>query len=156
MDIVYLNNLSAEEKELVFNAPALVAYLIGGVDNNFDEKEIEQAKHVVNLRSTVGDALLLDYFSAVNKNFDAKLLALIQKYENLEAETRTEILVEELTTLNEILKKLDSLYTKTLVASLRSYAKEIAEASGGIFGMLDVSYEEEHLIGLEMLTINED
>lgn len=156
MDIIYFNSLTQEEKELLFQAPAVVAYLIGGADDNFDNKQVEQSKHVVKLRSSFGDTLLLDYFTTVNENFDSKLETIVQKYKNLQVEERTNILVDELKGLNDIFTKIDTIYVKALVNSLRSYAKEVAKASGGFLGMLDINYEEEQLIGLEMLTINED
>jgi len=156
MDIIYFNSLTQEEKELLFQAPAAVAYLIGGADNDFDKKQVEQSKHIVKLRSSFGDSLLFDYFTTVNDNFETSLSAIVQKYQHLQAEERTTVLVNELTALNDIFAKLDTIYVKALVNSLRSYAKEVAKASGGFLGMLDINYEEEHLIGLEMLTINED
>lgn len=156
MEIIYLNSLTPEEKEILFQAPAVVAYLIGGADNDFDKKQVAQSKHIVKLRSSFGDTLLFDFFTTVNENFDVKLDALVQKYQHLQAEERTTVLVNELTALNNIFAKIDTIYVKALVNSLRSYAKEVAKASGGFLGMLDINYEEEHLIGLEMLTIQED
>lgn len=151
MTIIQFNNLTETERNILFSAPALVAYLIGGADNKFDDKEVEAAKHVVRLRTETGDPILFDFFTIVNETFAAQLADLTSKYENLQASARTPILTEELSKLNEILIQIDSLYARALVKSLKSLAKEVAEASGGFFGMLDISYEEKHLLGLEMI-----
>lgn len=151
MTIIQFNSLTENERNTLLSAPAWVSYLIGGADNNFDAKEIGQAQHVVRYRTTVGDPFLFEYFSIVNETFPTQLADLIEKYENLSASERTQILTEELSKLNEILAKIDSLYARALVKSLRSFAKEIAEASGGFLGLLDISYEEKHLLGLEMI-----
>lgn len=152
MSIVQFNNLSEEEKALVYNAPALVSYLIGGADDNFDAQEEKRSKHVIRLRKAVGDPILFDFFNEVEEQFDNQLQALIRQYGNLQADVRTKILVEELTKLNDVLHKIDGLYARSFVKSLRSLATAVAEASGGVVGFLGVSYEEKHLLGLEMIT----
>ena len=45
--------------------------------------------------------------------------------------------------------------SQVLVKSLKSFAKEIAQASGGMagIGLMSISNEEEHLISLPMITI---
>ena len=151
MAIVQFNNLTETERNILFSAPAWDSYLIGGADNNFDAKEIGQAQHVVRYRITVGDPILFEYFSIINETFPTQLADLIEKYESLQAPARTQVLTDELSKLNEILPKIDSLYARALAKSLRSLAKEIAEASGGFLGMLEISYEEKHLLGLEMI-----
>lgn len=155
MKIAQFNQLTEEETQQLLIAPAYISYLIGGADNDFDEKEQEQAKYVVHLRNNVGDPLLFDYYTLVAQNFEVQLNELIAKYENLQAETRTDLFVEELSKLNEILQKIDNLYARTLLKSWRGLAKEVAEASGGLLGVLNISYEEEHLMDLQMIKINE-
>jgi len=152
MSIAQFNQLSEEEKTLVYNAPAMVAYLIGGADDNFDTQEEKRSKHVIRFRQAVGDPLLFDYFKEVEDKFDAQLVELIHQFGNLHAEVRTKILVDELTKLNDILPKIDGLYARALLKSLKTLAQAVAEASGGVVGFLGVSYEESHLMGLEMIT----
>jgi hypothetical protein len=153
MSIPQFNHLSEEEKAAVLNAPAVVTYLIAGVDGDFDTNEEEQAKHIVHFRTSTGDPMLYDYFTEVEKTFVAKLNELHRKYGNLQPGPRTAVLSEELARLNSILPKIDRLFGRSLLKSLRSLAKAVSEASGGILGFLDVSYEEMHLAGLEMITV---
>lgn len=153
MAILQFNHLSEEEKTLIYLSPALVSYLIGGADDNFDAEEKEQSKHVVRLRASVGDPILFDFFNEVETNFESQLISLTQLYGQLPAEERTHLLVLELTKLNDILLKVDSLYARSLLKTLRSLAQSVAEASGGLFGFLGVSYDEQHLLGLNMITV---
>ena len=153
MAIVQFNHLTENEKELIYRAPALVTYLIGGVDNNFDAAEEAQAKHVVHFRTATGDPMLFDYFTEVEKTFATQLEELVKQYTDLQAETRTGILSEELAKLNEVLPKIDAIYARSLLKSWKSLALAVAEASGGVLGFLEVSYEEKHLLDLHMITV---
>lgn len=152
MSIPQFSTLSSEEKELMFHAPALVACLIAGSEGKMNETEEEKSKHLVRIRTQSGDSILFDYFKVVDERFDADLKTLDSKYGNLQIEPRTQILVDELSKLNDILNKIDSLFARSFVKSLRAFAHAIAESSGGIFGFLSVSYEESQVLGLEMIT----
>ncbi len=151
MSVIQFNSLSEEQKAILIQAPVYIAYLIGGADNNFDEKEVEIAKYTVNLRKNVGDPFLFDYYALAAENFNEQLDVLVAKYENLEAAARTSLLIEELQKVNDIFPQVDSLYAKTLLNSWKSFAREVAAASGGFLGMLSVSYEEEHFLDLGMI-----
>ncbi len=154
MAINQFNQLSEDEKNLLYSTPALITFLIGGADNNFDTKEEVQSEHVVRIRTANGDPLLFDFYKQVEHTYFDQLDATVKKYETLPVSERTEIIVNELAKLNDILPKVDDLYARTLLKSLRSLAKSVAEASGGVFGFLEISYEEEHLMGLNMITYN--
>ncbi len=151
MSIIQFNHLTEVERNLLMASPSLVTYLIGSADDNFDAKEEEHSKHIIRIRTTTGDPILFDFFKEVDETFEVELLSVVSQYENLQANERTQALINELERLNSILPKIDSLYARALLKSLRSLAESIAEASGGIFGFLEVSYEEKHLVGLKMI-----
>lgn len=146
------NHLSEEERNLLYSTPSLITFLIGGADNNFDTKEEVQSEHLVRIRTATGDPLLFDFYKHIEQSYFDQLDATIKKYEKLPVSERTEIISNELAKLNEILPKIDNLFARALLKSMRSFAKAIAEASGGVFGFLEISYEEEHLMGLNMIT----
>lgn len=152
MSIVQFQHLSKEESDLLFHAPALVTCLIAGSEDKFNMEEEEQSKHLVRIRAITGDPILFDYYKIVEKIFDEQINTLVSKYGSLQAEPRTEILVSELSKLNDILPNIDSLFARSYVKSLRSLAHAVAESSGGILGFLSISYEEKHLLGLEMIS----
>ena len=152
MAVLQFNQLTQEEKELLIASPALITYLIGGSDDNFDTKEEVQSSHIVRLRANNGDALLFDFYKIVEENYFEQLDSTVKKYEKYPLKERTEILKNELSKLNTILPKIDSLYAGALLKSFRSLAKTVAEASGGLMGFIEISYEERQLIDLDMIT----
>jgi hypothetical protein len=152
MAIMQFNHLSEDERNLLYSTPSLITFLIGGADNNFDTKEEVQSEHLVRIRTATGDPLLFDFYKHIEQSYFDQLDATVKKYINLPVAERTEIISNELAKLNEILPKIDNLFARALLKSLRSLAKAIAEASGGVFGFLEISYEEEHLMGLNMIT----
>ncbi|HRH57534.1 MAG TPA: hypothetical protein PLS10_07780 [Chitinophagales bacterium] len=152
MAIMQFNHLSEEERNLLYSTPSLITFLIGGADNNFDTKEEVQSEHLVRIRTATGDPMLFDFYKHIEQTYFDQLDATVKKYVNLPVAERTEMISNELAKLNEILPKIDNLFARALLKSLRSLAKAIAEASGGVFGFLEISYEEEHLMGLNMIT----
>lgn len=154
MAIPQLSHLNEEERVTIYHAHARVAYLIGGADDNFDEKEEAEANNIIEIRTNTGDPILFDFFKEIEPDFSNQLKELVKQYGSLQAAVRTEILVNELAKLNEILPKMDSIYARAWLHSLRTLGQRVAEASGGFFGFLEVSYEEQHLLGLEMITFN--
>ncbi len=152
MSIPQFSTVNEEEKKLLLDAPVIVTYLIGGADDNLDENEKQKSNHLVHIRAATGDPILFDFYKEIEATFAVKLNGFTAKYGNLQVNERTRVLVEELTKLNDILPKLNDIYARAYLKSLRSLAYAIAEVSGGFFGFLDISYEEKHLTALEMIT----
>lgn len=153
MSIIQFSHLTENERELLYGSPALVTYLIGSADDSFNIAEEEQAKHIVHFRTSTGDPMLFDFFTEVEPKFLTQLHSLEKEYGNLQPAERTALITAELERLNDILPKIDSIYARTLLRSLKSLALAVAEASGGILGFLDVTYEEKHLAELPMITV---
>ncbi len=152
MEIAQFSNLNEEEKELMIHVPALVTILLAGIDNEIDMTEEEQANRLVHIRATTGDPILFDFFKKIEKDFNEQLALMNTKFMNLEKEVRFQKITDELTKLNDILPKLDPLFARAFLKSMRTFAGSVAESSGGIFGFLSVSFDEKQLIGLEMIT----
>ncbi|HOU47093.1 MAG TPA: hypothetical protein PLL99_04770 [Chitinophagales bacterium] len=152
MSVIQFDHLSAEERSLLYTTPALVTYLIGGADGNFDTKEEVQSSHFIRIHSADGDPILFDFYKHVETTYFDVLDAVVKQYERTSVKERTDSIIAELEKLNEVLPKVDNLYARVLIKSLRSLAKVVAEASGGVLGFLEVGYEEEQLMGLEMIT----
>ena len=155
MAIPQFNHLTEEEVQLLLDAPAIITLLIGTADGNMDDKEIAAGLSSVIVRKDSNDALLQPYYEAVDKNYDQRLFDFSNQYKDKDKEQRTQELSDVLAGLNDILAKVDPLFTTVLVKSLKSFAKEIAQASGGMagIGLMAISNEEEHLISLPMITV---
>lgn len=155
MAIPQFNHLAEEEVQLLLDAPAIITLLIGTADGNMDDKEIAAGLSSVIVRKDSNDTLLQPYYEAVDKNYDQRLFDFSNQYKDKGTEQRTQELSDLLAGLNDILTKVDPLFVTVLIKSLKSFAKEIAQASGGMagIGLMSISNEEEHLISLPMITI---
>ena len=155
MAIPQFNHLAEEEVQLLLDAPAIITLLIGTADGNMDDKEIAAGLSSVIVRKESNDALLQPYYEAVDKNYDQRLFDFSNQYKDKGTEQRTQELSDVLAGLNDILIKVDPLFVTVLIKSLKSFAKEIAQASGGMagIGLMAISNEEEHLISLPMITV---
>jgi hypothetical protein len=153
MPIPQFNHLTEAETQLLLDAPSIITVLIGSADGDMDSKEIEAGLKMIIVRKESGDALLQPYYNEVDKNYDKKLFNYSNQYKDTPAEDIIASLSDKLRGLNEILSKIDPLFASVLVKSLRAFAKEIAEASGGFAGLMSISNVEQQLIDLPMITI---
>ena len=143
-------NLSHEEVELMKKAPALVCVLIAGADGKIDSKEIEEAILISRIKQTRARKALIYYYREIGQNFRDTLTDLIKSLPQ-EAVERNELVVAELEKLNPILKKLDKTFSVKFQASLKDIARKIAEASGGVLGLMKISYAESKFVDLKMI-----
>jgi hypothetical protein len=143
-----LGRLKESEVELMLKAPVLLCILIAGADGTIDRKEIREA---INVTVKKKDKTILDnYFKEVSQDFEDKLKVLLQSYP-YESTQRNPILIQELSQLNPILKKLDKVFSKPFYDMLKELAEKIAGSSGGFWGMMSVDSEEAKYIRLPMI-----
>jgi hypothetical protein len=146
----YLAELTSSEKQALLDAPLLVTILIAGADDNIDKREKSWASKISNYRSNTAHHTLKDYYELAAVDFDSRLDTLIEELPNSGAE-RLPILTSKLALLNTVLQKLDARFAKAFYESMKTFAKEIAEASGGILGWFSKSKEEEKYLNLDMI-----
>ena len=143
-----LESLKEKEVELMLKAPVVLCILIAGADGTIDRREIKEA---INVTVKKKDKTILDnYFKEVSQDFEDKLKILLQNYPYQSAQ-RNPILIQELSELNPILKKLDKSFSKPFYDMLKELAQKIAGSSGGLWGMMSVDSEEAKYIQLPML-----
>ena len=143
-----LERLKDSEVELMLKAPILLCILIAGADGTIDRREIKEA---INVSVKKKEKTILDnYFKEVSQDFEDKLKVLLQSYP-YESTQRNPILIQELSQLNPILKKLDRSFSKPFYDMLKELAEKIAGSSGGLWGMMSVDSEEAKYIRLPML-----
>jgi len=146
--IMELARLKESEVELMLKAPVLLCILIAGADGTIDRKEVKEA---INVTVKKKDKTILDsYFKEVSQDFEDKLKILLQSYP-YESTQRSPILIQELSQLNPILRKLDKLFSKAFYDMLKELAEKIAGSSGGFWGMMSVDSEEAKYIRLPMI-----
>lgn len=151
LKIQEFSGLTDAEARKMYNAPALIALLVAAADNKIDEQEISWAEKVVGYRHEVGNEILFNYYEVVDTYIH-------QDLEVLMAENKTtQVLMAELEisleAMNAILAKLDKKFALALVKSWRSFAKQIAKASGGFLGFGSISEQEAQVMDLHMITL---
>ena len=149
-------NLSQSEINTIIDAPALVTILIAGAEGNIDEKEIEWGKYLVHFRVTdYESSSMMRVYNEVDRVFKD---ALDQYMESLPKDTdeRSEEIKKRLSALNPIFKKVEYSFAKEYLNSLKSLAKQVAKASGGIWGYGSISPEEQRFLDLDMIELPEE
>jgi hypothetical protein len=147
----HFENLSQEDLVVLENAVPQIAVLIAGADGKIDVKEEIWAEKVTAIRGFAGDKWLNDFYDEVHANFAIRFRDLV-KHLPTETAKRQEVLSTELEKINPILAKLEAQTAFKLYKSFKSYADQVAHASGGILGFHSVSHDEEVWLGLPMIT----
>lgn len=145
-----ISHLSEDEQSLLYKAPVWVAILIAGADSKFDKKEIKAAITASKWHPGLSDSPLAIFYQELSRHFEVDLkgyIALMPK----EVSQRTELIIDELKKLNNVLPKLDKKFAIRYYESLKGIAKKVAGSSGGIFGVLNVGPEERKHVNLRMI-----
>jgi hypothetical protein len=147
----HFENLSQEDLVVLENAVPQIAVLIAGADGKIDVKEEQWAEKVTAIRGFAGDKWLNDFYDEVHANFAIRFRDLV-KHLPTETAKRQEVLSTEIGKINTVLSKLDATTAFKLYNSFKSYAEQVARASGGILGFHAISHDEEIWLGLPMIT----
>lgn len=145
-----LKNLTEDEIEELYLIPIWVSILIAGADDKIDKSEFRKAVHVANKKQKKENNLIKDYYKQVAAKFEVNLkgyMALMPKNK----EQRVNFLIEKLDRVNYFFSKMEKDFSYLLYLSFRDFAKKVAHASGGIFGLLSVSSAESKYIDLKMI-----
>lgn len=146
----YTNKLTESERQLLFDALPLITLLIGGADGLLDEKEKEWSERVAKIRSYANPPELQDYYEKAGNTFRERLDYYIDEMPD-DTKKRTEQISKELKKLTAILKKLREDQAVQLLVSWRSYAKHVANASGGFMTYLREGPKEANYTDLPMI-----
>jgi hypothetical protein len=146
-----LDNLESEDYQRLVDAFPMIAVLIGSADGYIDQSEIENAHRITVIRSHSFDADLKPFYRDVSKGFRTKIEDVIDVAPRDKKELQA-FLSEELAKCSPVFEKVRNDQAVRLLDSMRSFAKHIAEASGGFLNYLSVSSEEDELVHLDMIT----
>lgn len=153
-EITLLKSLTDEEVDTIISLPVYILFLIGGADNYIDKREIEWAEFVVKYRSKQYKSSIYQIYLLVSEVFKEKfdsLSIVLMREKNLKL--RNQYIINKIKEANPVLKKIDHDLSQEFISSLKSYAKGIAESSGGILGFGAISDEEKKYIELSMLEL---
>jgi hypothetical protein len=148
-------NLNQKEHEFLIHLPVLITFLVAGADNHIDYNEKQWAEKLLKFRAdNNGNEILSKYYAEVEKhwtnvfNYYAGILI-----DQKDAGPRSEYLVDLISKVNPMLEKLHAHTSKILTDSWRSFAGQVAKASGGIWGWGATSPEEFKWVGLPMIKV---
>lgn len=145
-----LEALKAEERELVLDAISLVTLLVAGSDGKIDSRETEWATKLTKIRGYKEKAELKPLYREIGETFEERLQFYLDKLPEDETEMY-QFLSDKLAKLNDIFPKLDSWYAQMYYESLLSFAKHVAESSGGFLGFMSIDAKEKKVIKLPMI-----
>lgn len=146
-----LEALSAEDREVILDAIPLVTLLVAGADGKIDAREKEWAAKLTTIRGYKEKPELKLLYTEVGKTFTDKLDQYLEELPE-DLETMQTVISDKLGKLNDVLPKIDSWYAQLYYESLLSFAKHVAEASGGILGFMSIGPKEKKIINLPMIT----
>jgi hypothetical protein len=149
--IQHFDNLTEEETSKMLNAIPLITILIAGADDKIDYDEKKWAIKLANIRNYSNPDELHDYYSHIGNDLAERLNKNIDELPENTA-SRQQNISERLAELNDIFPKLDPPYGAKFYASCVSFAKYVANASGGFLGFGRVSKAESEWMELPMLT----
>ena len=144
------NNLNENEVSKMLNAIPLITILIAGADDKINYNEKKWAIKLANIRTYSNPDELHDYYSQIGFNFTERLNKNIDSLPQNNI-SRQQKISDQLAELNAIFPKLDSSFNAKLYNSFISFARHVANASGGFINFNRESMAEKIWITLPML-----
>lgn len=121
--------LSQEDRDILLKAPAVVAILAAiSDDGEVSKHEKSESIKLSHLRTYTSEPVLHNYYKEAEKvfenHFDQIMASLPAEWKEKE-----DFLEAELTQLKVVLPKLNDVYAKELVNSLKSFAKHVFKSN---------------------------
>ena len=145
-----LEKLSTEERQQMLDAIALITILVGTADGEMDEEEKGWAAKLTDIRAFEEKGVMSAYYEAVGAEFSERLQA-FDKALPTEVSERMSAASEKIAALNPIMRKMDDFDAAAYYKSFLSFAKHVAQASGGIMRFMSIGPEEKEVMTLPML-----
>lgn len=143
--------LTPEDIQLIKDAYAYITVLIAGADGKIEDKELEWAEKIVQIRTFSGDERFFPIHEAITAELPGKIRSLIAELPT-DTAARNSAISGKLVELNPILAKLHPATGAYLYKGFVNFAERIAKASGGFLSFFSIGPEEKKWIGLPMLT----
>ena len=144
------SNLSEKDIDELCLIPIWISILIAGADDFIDQNEIKKAVKVAKEKQFDEDHLIIEYYAKVAQKFEVNLKGYISLMPN-KRDQRIEFLIKKIERVNHFFSMMEVRTAHQLYLSFKDFANKVAHASGGIFGLLSVSYEESKFIDLKMI-----
>lgn len=124
-----IDKLGQEDRDILLKAPSVVAILAAiSDDGEVSKHEKSESIKLSHLRTYTSDPLLQNYYKEAEKVFEENFDLLMSKLP-AEWKEKEEFLEAELVQLRLVLPKLNDVYAKELVNSLKSFAKHVFKSN---------------------------
>jgi len=130
--IKQFEQLTDEERALLYKAPVLVSVLAACSHNEINPAQKRDAIRLAHLKTFTAAPLLLPYYAEVEKTFVAQFEAAEKEYYPFNEEKR-EALQKELNKVYKVMQKLDTTYAQALQTSLERYASHVKRSAHSVF-----------------------
>ncbi|MCC6722008.1 MAG: hypothetical protein IT243_07375 [Bacteroidia bacterium] len=148
--LYHISKLKQSEQELIKNTPFLISILIAGSDGIIEKSEIKKTLKIIHIKSFSETSDIKYLYKEIEQDAENSIKKLIDTLPEDHEEKEKEVSIQ-LEKLNEILPKLDNEIAVDFYKSLRKFAIEVANTSGGILGVGKINYHEKELIKLPMI-----
>jgi hypothetical protein len=124
--------LSAEEREILYKAPVLVSVLASCSGDAVNDLQKADAIALAHLKTYTADPLLLDYYKEVERVFKQQFESTVKKYTPF-GDLQRAALKQEMSKTNRVIGKLDKKFAYRLHRSLEKYGTHVKRADHSIF-----------------------
>lgn len=143
-----IDKLSSEELNELYGLPYYIALLIASADGYVDEAEIKKAIRIISANEHLrSHNELSSYYDIINDDAEDKLKIILAAAPK-NPKDRTLYFTRKIAEANILFTKLEKNFVSDLIDSLRNLGKQVAKASGGIFGFGSIGNEELKLLQL--------
>lgn len=146
----HINNLKAEEKDIIIHSPMYVSVLIAGADGEVNDAERKRILELIHTKTFSEKYELRELYQTLDHDAAHELRELIAALPH-DRNERNQFLVDKLAKLNTIFPKLEHRFQIQLYKSLRQFAHYIAHAEGGFWSVGAVKHAEQEYMKLPMI-----
>lgn len=146
-----LRNLTESDREAIIRGPIRVALLIAGADGEYTETEAERIRKIIHVKTYSEKNDVHEIYEILEQRNTLDEVNAILSGMPATWEERSNQLKEDLALVGRIMKKLDHVFAVQYYTSLKSVAVNIANATGGIFGIGAIGETESELLTLPMI-----
>ncbi len=146
-----LKSLSEVQRERLLDVPVYITLYVGVADGTLDREEIEWSEHIAEFRAQQEDDLLGRYWSDVDRRFRRRFFQIRSELGVVpDKEVSPMVVMQQIEAwfrgIPSAYPSLPEGWVVELYESWRTYARQVARASGGILGFGAVSGKEERAI----------
>jgi hypothetical protein len=145
-----IDALSPQDQKVLYDAVPQVVLLVAGADGIIDDSELAASEKVAHVRSFDFHPEWMAFYEKLDQDLHERLLAMILDLPR-ETEPRQAELVNRLSKVNPVLKKIDRRQARHFYEGLLSLAGHVAKASGGFIGWLSIGPKEAKVTDLPMI-----